>query len=47
MLRKGKQIGRQTLEGKETKGIKAVFLESHFSVCSLVLVGVTVVLNSK
>lgn len=33
---KEEQIGKQTSERKETRGIKAVLLESHFSVCSSV-----------
>lgn len=30
------QIGKQASEGKETKGINPVFLESNFSVCSFI-----------
>lgn len=36
MLTNEDQIGKQTSEGKETKGVKAMFLESDFSVCSCI-----------
>lgn len=35
-LTKEEQIGKQTSEGRETKGVKAIFLESHFSVYSCI-----------